>query len=723
MSIGSENIETKVDSVNTLLGTPAGASVSADILVIDGYHDVPTADATTDTVIRDVIGRKTDTENETVGDTSSQMRYIKSLLNRKTQRLVASYTAQGNIAKGDLVGITAGGLATKIYDNLATSPGTIAAVQEFADAVTMEDCITLFLSATKVVNVFLDTGPAPDLVYVQVGNVGSTGVMTWNAKQDTALAAPLVGSLNACVCGTLKIAISYSLAADSDGYVAICTFDASDVVTVGTPSEFRDADSIGQTAVCSPATDVIIVCAGGTTLDTALVLRAATISTTTPTWGAVVTKDTTVDALATVDIKAFSSSIAACACINTSGNGDCFVMTLSGTTLTVGSSPAALFTANATGLNARKHLNIFLPTAGSIVLIFSTSTVETMAIIATTYSGTTIATAWGNPVKLTTAASPEYPLKAIMYAPNEFCVAKALDAGGMNLYFTAFTPDKIVSFRAGVTNIALGTQATFALGFGNWSASPYNFVVANATTGSDGFAAHGSIWEVNGVYAWTPANFAETTQFLGVAEAAISHAASGNICVYGIPLSSTKTGMDLTKAWYWKNSSMQRVILDTRIGNGGMVAYPINATEMFIDSKEVGVYGGAIGRIVEVSASGYPSDSATSITTDTNIFGVWAQVNGSVSEDSLIGSIIITPSVSASGYATLEIGTGVASSEMPIMRMSIYFNYSVENPTASPLVYVPSRPIKVTTGTRISARGSQSAGVSSIIISVQLYQS
>ncbi|MHC4748746.1 MAG: hypothetical protein ACYTFW_02625 [Planctomycetota bacterium] len=103
--------------LNARLGTPAGASLAADLLVIDnfvddletrlsaaragyldnlniggnvagasglttidGYHDVPTADSTADAVIRDVVGRKTDTSNTTIGTTSSLMRYLKGVL-------------------------------------------------------------------------------------------------------------------------------------------------------------------------------------------------------------------------------------------------------------------------------------------------------------------------------------------------------------------------------------------------------------------------------------------------------------------------------------------------------------------------------------------------------------------------------------------------------------------------------------------------------------------
>jgi hypothetical protein len=43
------------------LGAPAGASMSADIAVIDGYFDVPGADVATNVTVRDVVGNKTDT--------------------------------------------------------------------------------------------------------------------------------------------------------------------------------------------------------------------------------------------------------------------------------------------------------------------------------------------------------------------------------------------------------------------------------------------------------------------------------------------------------------------------------------------------------------------------------------------------------------------------------------------------------------------------------------
>ena len=74
-------VKTNLDVASSTLAT------AANLAVVDGFHDVPTADATTDTVIRDVVGRKTDTANATVGTQSSIMRYIKAILN-STNRAV-----------------------------------------------------------------------------------------------------------------------------------------------------------------------------------------------------------------------------------------------------------------------------------------------------------------------------------------------------------------------------------------------------------------------------------------------------------------------------------------------------------------------------------------------------------------------------------------------------------------------------------------------------------
>lgn len=58
---------------------PVSVALEAALAVVDGYHDVPTADAVTNTHMRDVAGNKTDAVAQTPGDVYSAMAYLKGL--------------------------------------------------------------------------------------------------------------------------------------------------------------------------------------------------------------------------------------------------------------------------------------------------------------------------------------------------------------------------------------------------------------------------------------------------------------------------------------------------------------------------------------------------------------------------------------------------------------------------------------------------------------------
>lgn len=71
-------VKAKTDA---LPADPADDSdLDAAIAVIDGFLDVPVADTNDDVQIRDVVGRKTDTANTTINNTSSLMRYLKGAI-------------------------------------------------------------------------------------------------------------------------------------------------------------------------------------------------------------------------------------------------------------------------------------------------------------------------------------------------------------------------------------------------------------------------------------------------------------------------------------------------------------------------------------------------------------------------------------------------------------------------------------------------------------------
>jgi len=69
-------VKVKVDSNGQIQIT------STQLTTIDGYHDVPSADATTNAQMRDVVGNKSDAAQTTVGTTRSTIAYIKGILNQ-----------------------------------------------------------------------------------------------------------------------------------------------------------------------------------------------------------------------------------------------------------------------------------------------------------------------------------------------------------------------------------------------------------------------------------------------------------------------------------------------------------------------------------------------------------------------------------------------------------------------------------------------------------------
>lgn len=89
----ANGINDRIIDIHTKVGTPAGATVSADIAVIDAFFDVPAADVATNTTVRDVVGNKTDAAVQTVAADKSLTAYIKGTLNRIGAPIAASISA------------------------------------------------------------------------------------------------------------------------------------------------------------------------------------------------------------------------------------------------------------------------------------------------------------------------------------------------------------------------------------------------------------------------------------------------------------------------------------------------------------------------------------------------------------------------------------------------------------------------------------------------------
>jgi len=129
------------------------------------------------------------------------------------------------------------------------------------------------------------------------------------------------------------------------------------------------------------------------------------------------------------------------------------------------------------------------------------------------------------------------------------------------------------------------------------------------------------------------------------------------------------------------------------------------------------------GAIVEDGSSGTPNVITITAGDASNTFSAWVQVDGSVNADSYICGFTVSQVVDSSvgDKQVLEIGTGSAGNEVTKVRHS----FSISATTTVLAHFALPIPIKVSSGTRIAARYSDSVTAASrtIGVSVQYYQS
>ena len=158
-------IKAKTDLIGASVAT-AGEYTSA-LSTIDAYFDVTTADSTSDATIRDVVGRKTDTANTTVGTTSSLMRYVKGILNVVTSGTYGLSVIEGLVddLEGRLTATRAGYL-----DYLANGTYGLAAIK------TQTGEIYSFLSG--YLNQAIKTSSSPSFVKLTLSQATGTSPLT-----------------------------------------------------------------------------------------------------------------------------------------------------------------------------------------------------------------------------------------------------------------------------------------------------------------------------------------------------------------------------------------------------------------------------------------------------------------------------------------------------------------------------------------------------------------
>ena len=93
---GGQTFARATDSLEALQELCATLATAAALAIVDGFHDVPAADAVANAQMRDVIGNKTDTAAASIAGTLSLMRYMKGALG-------ATWTVESLKAIYDLV--------------------------------------------------------------------------------------------------------------------------------------------------------------------------------------------------------------------------------------------------------------------------------------------------------------------------------------------------------------------------------------------------------------------------------------------------------------------------------------------------------------------------------------------------------------------------------------------------------------------------------------------
>jgi len=120
--------------------TDSQEAVREAVDVIDGFHDVPTADVGTNAQVRDVVGNKTDAAVTTVGTTKSLMAYLKGLVSwgglgitAKDRSLLGSGAFKGfqdYFGDGGTANVAKSAYWTE--ETVGASPGTVTIVSTTA---------------------------------------------------------------------------------------------------------------------------------------------------------------------------------------------------------------------------------------------------------------------------------------------------------------------------------------------------------------------------------------------------------------------------------------------------------------------------------------------------------------------------------------------------------------------------------------------------------------
>ena len=147
--------------------------IESKVDVIDGYHDVPAKDSTDDAQIRDVVGKKDDTAVGAVGTTKSLMAYLKGILTDT----IAIQTLHNVPAKDATTDTQARDVIGKKDDTAQTTVGTTRSIIAYVKGLLNQvadvkgDTTTLLQKATKVITLGTGAVPVTETLFTVTGEV------------------------------------------------------------------------------------------------------------------------------------------------------------------------------------------------------------------------------------------------------------------------------------------------------------------------------------------------------------------------------------------------------------------------------------------------------------------------------------------------------------------------------------------------------------------------
>ena len=157
-----------------------GRNVISKIDVVDAYHDVATANATTNTVMSDVVGNKEDTAVTTVGTQKTLMAYLKGILSLIPGEVGTTVT--GTIIQDSAAGTGTADVVSVTTNATGSTFGNWATLDASASADVWISHVTVSIGYTGGASVAAST-------VVEIGTGGSPSTIirfSHNSRQQSA---------------------------------------------------------------------------------------------------------------------------------------------------------------------------------------------------------------------------------------------------------------------------------------------------------------------------------------------------------------------------------------------------------------------------------------------------------------------------------------------------------------------------------------------------------